>query len=255
MRQRHAQRLADHLRRRRGAQELAAAAGRGAGAAAQASAASSQRDLAVREARADRICTLPASSPSFGEQRDAARHQHAGQIVHRRPAPSSSPAGPCRRWPRRARRCAWAASGSAGGTRWPRRCDRAGCRTCRSCPACGRRRDRCSTPANGIAPSALQFLGGGLHQQADFPVAGVIAERDRRAVGGADAAVRAQDQEFLAAERARDPSPCRRSGVQPNRSPEGRCSSISGVIGSEPCGPGALLRTSKREGSPESRIR
>ena len=57
-------------------------------------------------------------------QRHAAGHEHAGQIAHGRPAPSSSPAGPCRRWRRRGRPCAWAASGSAGGRRWPRRCDR-----------------------------------------------------------------------------------------------------------------------------------
>ena len=57
-----------------------------------------------------------------------------------------------------------------------------------------------------------QLLGGRLHQQADLPVAGVIAEGDRRAVGGADAALGAEDEELWAAELARDPSPCRRSG-------------------------------------------
>ena len=38
-----------------------------------------------------------------------------------------------------------------------------------------------------------------LHQQSDLPVTGVIAQRDRRTVGPADAAVGAQDEDFLAA--------------------------------------------------------
>src|SRR3954447_26337967 len=42
--------------------------------------------------------------------------------------------------------------------------------------------------------------------------------------------------------------------VQPNKSPEGRFSSISAVMGIDPCGPGALERTSNIDGSPESRI-
>src|SRR5437870_725251 len=42
--------------------------------------------------------------------------------------------------------------------------------------------------------------------------------------------------------------------AHPNRSPEGRCSSISGVIGSEPGVPAALDLTSKIEASPVSKI-
>jgi hypothetical protein len=61
MRQRHAQRFADHLRRRGRAQELAAAAGRRAGAAEVGG--GFEGDLPMREARAD-DCTRPASSPS-----------------------------------------------------------------------------------------------------------------------------------------------------------------------------------------------
>ena len=57
-----------------------------------------------------------------------------------------------------------------------------------------------------MAPSDLELLGGGVHQQADFPVAGVIAERDRGAIGGADAAVGAEDEELLAAERGGIPA-------------------------------------------------
>ena len=52
----------------------------------------------------------------------------------------------------------------------------------------------------------LEARGRRLHQQADLPVAGVIAERDRRAVRRADAALRAQDQEFRVAQAARRPA-------------------------------------------------
>ncbi len=101
----------------------------------------------------------------------------------------------------------------------------------------------------------LQLFRRRLHQQADFPVPGVVAQRDRRAVGGADAAVRAEDQELLAAQQRAGPSPCRRSASSRTGRPRAGASSISGVIGSEPCGPGALERTSKSDASPESRIR
>ncbi len=87
---------------RRGAEELAAAARRAAGAAARCSAARSSV-ISPCAKRAPMDCTLPASSPSAGGQGHAARHEHAGQIAHARRAPSSSRAGPCRRWRRRAR--------------------------------------------------------------------------------------------------------------------------------------------------------
>ena len=40
--------------------------------------------------------------------------------------------------------------------------------------------------------------------------------------------------------------------VSPKRSPEGRVSSISGVSGSDPLGPCALVWMSNRDSSPES---
>ena len=61
-------------------------------------------------------------------------------------------------------------------------------------------------PANGMAAQRAQLLRRGLHEQADLPVAGVIAERDRRAVRRADAALRAEDEELRAAELARVPA-------------------------------------------------
>ena len=174
------------------------------------SAACFERDLAVREARADRLDRAGVLALAR-RQRHAAGHEHARQIAARRPAPSSSPAAPCRRSRRRARRAASAAIESAGGRPSPRRCDTAGCRTSPACPACGRRTDRCTTPANGIAPARLELPRRRLHQQPDLPVAGVIAERDRRAVGGADAAVRATGSGTPCRRAPTDPSPCRRS--------------------------------------------
>ena len=45
---------------------------------------------------------------------------------------------------------------------------------------------------------SLQLFRGGFHEQADFPVARVVAKRHRRAVRGADAALRAKDEELFA---------------------------------------------------------
>jgi hypothetical protein len=44
-----------------------------------------------------------------------------------------------------------------------------------------------------------EFLGGRLDEQPDFPMAGVIAERDRFAVRGAQPALGAEDKELFAA--------------------------------------------------------
>ena len=153
MRQRHPERLGDDLRGRRGAQELAAAAGAGAGAAAELGGLL-ERELAVRVAGADRL-DLAGVFALAGRQRHAAGNEHAGQVAASRPGPSSSRAGPCRRWRRPAPPCAWAANGSSGGRRWPRRCDTAGCPSSRPSPACGRRRDRRPCRRTGPTPSRL----------------------------------------------------------------------------------------------------
>ena len=99
MRQRHAQRFAHHLRRGRGAQELAAAAGRSAGAAAHLGGVL-DRDLVMRRsARRWSGCGRhlrrlpPATSLRRAPERRADRAC--------RPEPSSSRAGPCRRSRRR----------------------------------------------------------------------------------------------------------------------------------------------------------
>ena len=49
-------------------------------------------------------------------------------------------------------------------------------------------------PANGMKRSRRSVSAAAAHEQADFPVAGVIAERERRAVRLAHAALRAEDQ-------------------------------------------------------------
>ena len=71
--------------------------------ARQPSSAASSSVISPCAKRAPIDWTLPASSPARRRQRHAAGHQHAGQVVRCRPAPSSSPAGPCRRWRRPSR--------------------------------------------------------------------------------------------------------------------------------------------------------
>ena len=51
-----------------------------------------------------------------------------------------------------------------------------------------------------------QRLGGGAHEQADLPVAGVIAERKRRSVRLANPALGAEDQRFGATQLRRRPA-------------------------------------------------
>lgn len=80
MRQRHTQRLADNLGGGRRAQKLTPAAGRGA-SPAEILCGSLQRDLIVREARADALYP-PGIFALFGRQGNPAGRQHARQIVH-----------------------------------------------------------------------------------------------------------------------------------------------------------------------------
>ena len=66
------------------------------------SAASCRVIVAVGEADADRL-DLAGVLALLGREGHAAGDEHAGQVAHRRPAPSSSRAGPCRRSRRRSR--------------------------------------------------------------------------------------------------------------------------------------------------------
>ena len=237
VRQRQAERLADHLRRRRRAEELAAAAGRRARAAAELRRLL-ERDLAVREARADASAPCPASSPSAGGsvtppgtsthgrsciagQRHHHRRQslvarrHAQHAAPRRQRPDQPPQHHRRvvavrqavEHAGRALRAAVARIGAIAGERH--------------------------------APRGLQLRGRRLHEQPDFPVAGVIAERDRRAVGCADAAVRAAGSGTPARPAPPGSSPCRRSASSRTDRRSAASRSISAVSGSDPAGPAA----------------
>ena len=110
--------------------------------------------------------------------------------------------------------------------------------------AVGGKRDRAAGP---------QLFGGGLDQQADLPVAGVVAERERRAVRVADAAHRAQQQHLGTAQLRRAPSPCRRRATSRRcRRWDGRSGLRASAAGRRP-GPGCDAVTSKSDSSPESR--
>ena len=179
MRQRHAQRLGDDLRRRRRAEELAAAAGRCRRRGSPVSAASLERDLAVREARADRL-HLAGVFALGRRQRHAAGNEDRRQIVHRRERHhhrgQSLVAG----------RDADARRLRVGSERISRR------NTIAASLRYGRLSNMpvvpCVRPSQGSVTIAgerhramrLQLPRGGLYEQADLPVPGVIAERDRR---------------------------------------------------------------------------
>ena len=175
------------------------------------SAASSQRDLAVGEAGADRL-DLAGVLAVARRQRHAAGHEHARAgrasparaiIIAGRPLSQvATPSTPLRvgseRISRRKHHRRVVAVGQA--VHHARRALRA------AVARVGARSRRTAR-----SRSALQLLGRRLHQQADLPVAGVVAERDRRAVGGAQAALGAEDQELLAGRARPGSSPCRRS--------------------------------------------
>ena len=201
--ERHAERLADHLRRRGGAEELAAAPG-GRARAATEFRRLLERQFAVDEPHADRLHAARIVSLD-GQERDASRHEHARKVVTRgerhhhrgqtlvaggdaedaatRRERSNQAAEDGRRvvaigeaveHRRRALRAAVARIGAGGGEG-----DRAG---------------------------SLELARRGLHEQADFPVPGVVAERDRRAIRRADPAVRRENEELRAADRRRLPA-------------------------------------------------
>ncbi|OPZ05524.1 MAG: hypothetical protein BWZ10_03034 [candidate division BRC1 bacterium ADurb.BinA364] len=125
------------------------------------------------------------------------------------PAPSSSPAGLCRRSPRRRRRRDGAANGSGGASRSPRRCDRPGCPSLQACPGCGRRTDRSNRRRRGslqdgrIRARLLRPAGQVPSVRCDIPApAGGRQERaGRPSCSERDIPARAFD---------RAPSPCRR---------------------------------------------
>jgi hypothetical protein len=138
--------------------------------------------------RAPSVCTAPASSAS-SEGSVTPPDDHARQvgaagerdIVAGRPLSQVAIRAP--QAPRRAARITIAASFHTAAVHHARRALRA--------PVAGIR-------AGGGKGKALRLANGfgrGAHQQADFPMAGVVAERDRPAVLAAQASLRAEDQE------------------------------------------------------------
>ena len=181
------------------------------------------------------VCTFAASSPDSGRMCHAAGHQYRRQAPRRRQRHHH------RRQPLVARRYADHA--------FPRRqrahqaaqhdrrivADTAASPSCRRCPACGRRRDRCRRrrkawraeisararprPPAGQLPSAR--CGSRARWPRRSPRAG------RRACSGSEIRDRGG---------ARAPSPCPAFCVRPKRLPDGSVSSISAVSGSIPPG-------------------
>ena len=203
MRQRETERLAHHLGCRRGAEELTAAARRPAGAAAQLGRAL-QGHLTLGKARAQALHS-PGVFAVLRRQRDAAGHEHAGQIAHggqrhhhggqalvasgdpehalARGQRADEPAkdhggvvaiGQAVHHSRRPLRAAVAGIGDEG--------------------------------REGQALEPLELGGGGLHQQAHFPVPRVISQRDGMAVGSAHAALGGEHEELGTSELARIPA-------------------------------------------------
>ena len=203
VRERHPQSLAYDLRCRGSAQELAAAARRGAGATAQLGRLL-QRDQSMREPHAKRL-DFPGIF-SFGRrQRDPARHQHARQIAHRRQRHHH-----CRQTlvarrhaddsRTRRQRTNEPAEYLRGVVAIRQAVEHAG-RTLRAAIArVGTKR------GEGNRPQGAQLLGRRLNQQADFPMTGVIAQRDRSAVRRAETALSAENEKLFAAQFARVPA-------------------------------------------------
>ena len=203
VRQRDAQRLGDHLRGGRGAQELAAAAGRAAGAAAHRGGVL-QVDQSVRVAGADGLHLGGVLGAARG-QRHAAGHDHAGQVAaagqrhhHRRQAlvaggdaEQAAAVGQRAHQPAHRHRRVVAvrqAVEHAGGAL--------------GAPVAGVRAHHRERQAALLG----QRLGRRAHQLVDLPMTGMQAQRHRAAVGGAQAALGAEDQVRIAPDLAGAPA-------------------------------------------------
>ena len=92
------------------------------------------------------------------------------------------------------------------------------------------------------ALSTAKFLRRRLHEQADFPMASMIAERDGLAVGRAKSALRAENQKLFAPDFCRVPT---HAGIlrQPEKIAAGTLQSMSSVSGRLPAGPEDFVRT------------
>ena len=193
MRQSQPQRLAHHLRRCRGAQELASAARRSAGAATNFGRIL-QRDLILSKARADGLhlsrilARLRQQGYASGNKnggllsRRGQRHHHGRQPLVAGGNAHHALAG--------GQRAHQAAQHNGRIVAKRQRVQHARCAlgaAIAGIGACSRKRNRAQ---------CLQFARGFSHQQAHFPVSGMEAKGNGLAVFGAQAAMRAQNQEF-----------------------------------------------------------
>ena len=206
VRQRQAERLADDLGRGRGPEKLAAAARRAARAAAQVGR-PLQRELTVREPGPDGLHG-PRVLALGGRQRHAARHQHAGQIAqrgqrHHHRGQALVARGDAEHAPPRGER-------PGQPPQHHRRVVAVGQAVHHARRALGAPVARVRAEAGERqAAERGQLLGGRLHEQPDLPVSRVVPERDRLAVGGADAALGGEHEELWSAKLARIPAHAR----------------------------------------------
>ena len=218
------------------------------------SAASSQRDLAVRVAGADRLHLAGVLAVARRQRHAArARARTAGRaspasaiIIAGRPL--SQVATPST--PRARRQRADQPAEDDRRVVAVRQAVQHARRALRAAVArVGARRRRTGSPPSRLNSSAAASI-----EQADLPVPGVVAERDRRAVVGADAAVRARGSGTRGRRASAGSSPCRRSASARTGRRAGQSRSISSVSGSEPPRPrgvradvedGGVVRASK----------
>ena len=191
------------MRGGRRSEELAAAAGRTARLTTEL-AGGGERELAVREASADSL-NLAGILAASRRERDAPGHEHARQVPH---------GGQGHHHGGQALVAGGDTDHSAPGRERPDQPPQdlggviaIGQRVHHS------RRPLCPSVAGVAAVTSerdralvSQLEGSLLHQQPDLEVTSVVAERDRRAVLGANAALRAQNQVLVAAQRGGVPS-------------------------------------------------
>ena len=203
VRQGETERLGDDLRRGRGAEELAAPPWTGAGAAAQFGRLL-KRQLAVRIPRADRLNLSRVFPHAWGE-RDAPRHDHSRKVLGSREGQHHG--GQALVAGRHAEHAFPPRQRADESAEDDRRVVAEGKAVHHSGRALGPSVARVRHhPGERRDAEGLERLGRLANEQADFPVPGVIAQRDRRAVLGAEAALRAEDQVRVARHLRRRPA-------------------------------------------------
>ena len=155
--------------------------------------------------RAPTDWTLPASSPSSGKQRHAAGNQHARQIAragqrHHHRGQSLVAGGYAEDAAARGQGADQASEDAGRVVAVGQGIEHAG----GALGAAVARVGAIGRERHGA--QALQLFRRGVHEQRHFPVPGVIPEGDGRAIGGANAAVGAEDEKLFAAEQGGVPA-------------------------------------------------